>query len=287
MGDVACGATPMNDLSFKHRLAILLGVFALSVAGLLFVDPIPQDPAYHRFADARSCLGMANCGDVLSNVGFAAAGFLGLWFLIGRRGAKVFADRAEARPYVVFFAAIVMVGLGSAYYHGAPGNDRLFWDRLPMTVAFMALFAAIIADRLGGGRGDGLGDGLGDGVGGGKGTGWLLPLLVMLGVLSLVYWDWTEAAGRGDLRFYGLVQFYPLAAIPLICWLFPAARYSRGGGLVLVVMWYALAKLLEHFDAPIFDLLGGTVSGHSLKHLASAVAAWAALRMVLRGTRTP
>ncbi len=268
----------MNDLSFKHRLAILAGVFALFLAGLLFVDPIPQDPAYHSFADARSCLGIANCGDVLSNVGFAAAGFLGLWFLMGRRGGKVFAERAEARPYVVFFAAVVMVALGSAYYHAAPGNGRLFWDRLPMTVAFMALFAAIIADRLGGG--------LGGGPGGGKGAGWLLPLLVVLGVLSLLYWDWTEAAGRGDLRFYGLVQFYPLVAIPLICWLFPAARYSRGGGLVRVVAWYALAKLLEHFDGQIFDLLGGTVSGHSLKHLASAVAAWAVLRMVLGGART-
>ncbi|MBT4608495.1 MAG: hypothetical protein HOC05_00550 [Gemmatimonadetes bacterium] len=143
---------------------------------------------------------------------------------------------------------------------------HLFWDRLPMTIAFMALFYAILADRVGGIA---------------ERYRWLLPLLVAAGFASLLYWDWTESLGRGDLRFYALVQFYPMLALPVICWLFSKARYTGGGYLIWVIFWYAAAKGLEHFDGEVFALLGHTVSGHSLKHLASAMATFMLWRMVV------
>jgi hypothetical protein len=36
---------------------------------------------------------------------------------------------------------------------------------------------------------------------------------------------------------------------------------------------YGLAKVFEFFDHGTFDLLGETVSGHTLKHLSAAAAA--------------
>ena len=112
-------------------------------------------------------------------------------------------------------------------------------------------------------------------------VGRLLPVLIGLGVLSLVYWAWTEASGSGDLRFYGFVQFYPMIALPVVCWLFPERRYVAGTYLLWVIAWYGLSKVLELFDRQVFDLLGGVVSGHTLKHLAAAGATLVVLRMLV------
>lgn len=255
----------MARLSRTQRILILLGMFAVTLAGGFFVSPIPQDPAYHRFSDTRALFGVPNFGDVVSNAGFAIVGLFGLWSVLGPRRRAIFDNGADALPYLVFFFGVGLVCAGSSYYHLVPDTDRLFWDRLPMTFAFMALFAAVVADR----------------IDRSFGIRWLLPLLIALGVASLLYWDRTEALGRGDLRWYGLVQFYPMVALPLICWLFPDARYTGKGYLPWVIAWYGLAKLLEYFDAETLALCGGAVSGHSLKHLAAAMATFVVLRMIL------
>jgi hypothetical protein len=208
---------------------------------------------------------VANFGNVTSNVGFVIVGGLGLAAIFGRKHRDIFARPLDAWPYGVFFLAVVLVGAGSAYYHAGPDSDRLVWDRLPMTVAFMSLFAAFIADR----------------IHRRAGIVYMLPALILLGILSLVYWQWTEAQGQGDLRFYGLVQFYPMIALPMICWLFPQSRYTSGKYLAWVIGWYAVAKVPEVFDAGVFWLLGNSISGHGLKHLLSAAATYAILRMLV------
>ena len=257
----------MQHLSFTHRVAILVGLFVATVAGVLFVDPVPQDPAFHLFADTRAWLGIPNFMDVLSNAGFTVVGLAGLVVVLGRGGRAVFVETWHRLPHGVFFLGVALVAAGAAYYHLDPNNETLFWDRLPITVAFMALFAAVIADR----------------VHARAGVKGLLPVLVVAGVLSLLYWSWTESMGRGDLRFYGLVQFYPIVALPVVCLLFPGGRYTGGRYLLQVVAWYALAKLMEHTDTEVFAWLGGTVSGHTLKHIAATVATFVVLRRVLAG----
>lgn len=262
----------MSGLKFSHRVGILVAMFVVSVAGMMMVAPIAQDPAYHLFADSRPLFGIANFGDVMSNLGFAVVGVVGVWSTCGPRRHDLFDAAHHGWPYQTFFVGVGLVCLGSSYYHLAPGNAPLLWDRLPMTVAFMALFYAILADRV-----DGVAERL----------CWLLPVMVAAGFASLLYWQWTEGLGRGDLRFYALVQFYPMIALPVICWLFPRARYTGGGYLIWIIAWYAAAKVLEHFDGEIFALLGHTVSGHSLKHLASAVATFMLWRMVVSSGRRP
>jgi hypothetical protein len=250
-------------------IGILALTAVMALVATLFVPPIAQDPAYHDLADRRSLLGIANFGDVTSNAGFLVVGLLGLRFLAGRPGTALLPSALDRWPYAVFFAGVATVAVGSGYYHLAPSNDTLLWDRLPMTAAFMALFAAFVADRIARRVGAAI----------------LLPVLLALGVASVVYWHVTEAAGHGDLRFYALVQFYPMLAIPLMCWLFPG-RHTSGRSVVYILLWYGLAKLCEHFDAHIYDLLAHTLSGHSLKHLFAALAVYMVLSMLRHADRS-
>ena len=260
---------PIIHLSFWQRVSILIGLVVVGLIGLLALDPIPQDPSYHLFADTRSFFGIPNFNDVTSNAGFALVGALGIFTVAGGRRSKIFVQPPDGWPYAVFFIGVALISLGSAYYHWAPSNDRLLWDRLPMSVAFMAFSSAIIADR----------------IHAKAGNTWLLLILVVLGLLSLVYWNWSESLGQGDLRFYGFVQFYPIILLPVVCWLFPEHRYTAGRSIAWAIAWYGLSKVLEHFDSEVFDLLGRTISGHTLKHLAAAVATFVVLRMLLSGDR--
>jgi hypothetical protein len=243
----------------------LIGLLVAGLLGLLFIDPIPQDPVYHLFADARSFFGIPNFNDVASNTGFAIVGVIGLFVIAGAKRRSIFIQRPDALPYFAFFAGVALVSIGSAYYHLAPSSERLFWDRLPMSIAFMAFCAAIFADR----------------IHNKAGNSWVLVLLVALGMLSLVYWQVTESQGHGDLRFYGFVQFYPVMLLPIVLWLFPVSRYTSGRYLGWVIAWYALSKVMEYYDNDVFDLLGHTVSGHTLKHLAAASGAFVVLPMLL------
>jgi len=252
------------NLTFRQRVAILIGLLAISLAGVLFMEPIRQDLGYHLFADSRGFLGIPNFNDVVSNAGFALVGARGILAVVGVDRHAIFVQRADARPYVIFFVGVALVSLGSGYYHWAPSNERLLWDRLPMSVAFMAFSSAIIADRIDTRAGNTR----------------LLPILIVLGLASLFYWDYTERLGHGDLRFYAFVQFYPVVALPVILWLFREYRYVTGRYIAWVFAWYGLSKVLEHFDKQVFGILGYTISGHTLKHLAAAVSALVVLRML-------
>ena len=240
---------------------VLLGVAAAAVAAVCALPRIPQDPAYHRFADARVVGGAANGWAVLSNLPFVLVGLWGLrQVLVAPTGpSSPFIESRERWPYVLFFAGVALTGAGSAYYHWAPDNARLVWDRLPMTVGFMALLAAMLAERVS----------VTAGV-------VLLPALLLVGAGSVGYWYAGELAGAGDLRPYALVQFTPAVLIPLMLWLFPA-RYTHGGHLIGVIAIYGASKLFEALDGPIYSV-GHVLSGHTLKHLTAALAAWWLLR---------
>jgi len=242
--------------------AWLLGAVAAgAVAAMFWIAPIPQDPAYHDFADRRFLCGTANFWNVVSNLSFVLIGAFGLARL---RSLPAGAPRL---PYLVFCAGIVFVGLGSAYYHYAPSTPALVWDRLPMTVAFMALFAMVLGDRVS----ERLGAQL------------LWPLIAG-GVASIGYWYWTELQGRGDLRVYGLVQFLPMVLIPLML-------LTGKGRLSSPWLWgtlgtYALSKVAEYYDRGIYAA-GSLLSGHSIKHLLASLAVLWVVVAVLRFRPSP
>jgi hypothetical protein len=225
----------------RHSLAFLLGLAAVSMLALLFVPPIPQPQAYHQFADQRTLFGIPNFWNVISNLPFVLVGALGLKFL--RRDLSA----------GVFFLGVFLTGFSSSYYHWQPNDAGLFWDRLPMTFAFMAILANVIEERIDARVGRAL----------------LWPL-VALGVVSLLVWLKFD-----DLRLYGWVQFFPCVALPLIFVLLPP-KYTGTAYWFVGAGFYVLAKLLEHFDAAIYSALQ-VMSGHALKHVAAACACAAIL----------
>jgi hypothetical protein len=218
-------------------------------------------PGYHDFVDNRPIFSIPNGLDVLSNLPFVIVGILGVMWLSGRSSDSSFIERRERLPYLVFFAGVALTGLGSSWYHLAPGNGRLSWDLLPMSCSFMSMVAAVIMERIS------LKVGL----------RMFIPLLAF-GIASVVYWYLTEARGHGDYRFYLFVQFFPPILLAMIIALFPP-RYTATNYLVVAFILFVVAKLFEPFDKQIYAFTG-LVSGHSLKHLTAGLSCYWILRML-------
>jgi hypothetical protein len=232
-----------NDIN-KPTLPLLafFGLMAASLAAMLLLSPIPQDPSYHEFADQRTILGIPNFWNVVSNLPFLVVGALGL------RG---FRDNPAT---VVFFLGVFLTGIGSSYYHWNPNDETLFWDRLPMTLSFAAILALVVEER----------------VSARVGAILLWPGLAV-GIFSLLLWHWT-----GDLRLYFWVQFFPGLAVILLFLLCPP-KYTGAYYWIAAGALYALAKVFEFTDHAIYSV-GNLLSGHTFKHLAASAACFAILR---------
>jgi hypothetical protein len=238
-----------------RRLALLVVTLACLVAAIA-LPAMPQPSSYHVFADGRTLSGVENFFNVVSNLPFLVAGAWGLALIF--RGGGRFRDARERLPYRVFFLGALLTGFGSAYYHLAPDNMRLVWDRLPMTLGFAGLVAAAAGERL-------------DPA---LGRRALWPLLAV-GMVTVMYWYASERAGAGNVVPYGLYQAWSVLVIVLLIAWFPATRYSHGRYLAWAALWYGLAKMFETFDLQIYRLLGDVVSGHSIKHLLAALGVFA------------
>ncbi len=249
------GAAPMN-----RRTRWIIGLTALALIAAFVLPAVHQPLEYHDFADHRHVFGVDNFLDVVSNAGFLVFGLSGLFIVASGRGN--FALPAERWPYAVFFTGLTLTALGSAYYHLAPDNETLFWDRLPMTIAFMGLVASQIVDRINVRAGLAL----------------LLPML-LLGAASVIYWRISERMGAGNVLPYAILQGYSVLILLLLT-MFSPSRYTRGSDIYWVFGWYVLSKLLETFDGEVLAL-AHVVSGHTLKHLAAALAGCAVCIMLL------
>lgn len=247
-------------LSARSGVWVFLGLAVLIAVVALLIPRMDLPPSYHHFADQRSWLGIPNFGDVLSNLAFLVSGLCGLTFLSREASSNQFGDPRERWPYAILFLGLLLTAFGSAYYHWAPSDARLVWDRLPMTIVFMPLVAALITERINPKLGL-----------------YLLPFLTALGIVSVIHWHGTVQRGAGDLRFYGAVQVY--AVLTLLAALLLPARYSRGSDLLVIAGFYAFAKICEMADRQIYSV-GHIISGHTLKHLAAGLAGFWILRML-------
>jgi len=217
---------------------------ALYLAGMLILalaayGPIAQLVNYHAFADQRVLYGLPHAGDVLSNLAFLAAAVYGARRMLGQRPV----NPAQA----VFVAALALTAAGSAFYHLAPDNARLLWDRLPIALACAALLAGALADAS-------------------PRLKLALPILVAFGISSVLWWCVT-----GDLRPYLLIQGAPLLLIPALQWQ-TGAPVARRTAFVIAIVLYVLAKMFELADGQVMDALA-LISGHTIKHLLAAGAA--------------
>lgn len=229
----------------RNARAIATALVALAALGMVVHGPIPQLEHYHEFADTRSWHGIPHAADVLSNLAFA---FVAAWALprVLDRSAPLGGARAG---YIVFVVALATTAIGSSYYHWAPDDARLVWDRLPIALACAGLLAAIHARAY---------------PQAAHGA-WLFALCAFAAA-SVAWWSVTA-----DLRPYLLLQAAALVVIPLWQAAAGAPRHERIGFAAAIGL-YVVAKAVELADAPILAATG-FVSGHTLKHLLAAAAA--------------
>lgn len=220
----------------------------------MWLPPVTQSPLYHAFADGRTLYGVPNFWNVFSNVPLLLTALYGCKALASR---TAFIDSWERVAYLVLLFATAGVGLGSAYYHWHPDDERLFWDRLPMTIVFTSMVAATIGER----------------VSSQAGKRWLFPV-ILLGCASVVDWRWS-----GDLRLYGLVQFGAMLALPVMIVRYPP-RYTHDRGAWYMGLFYLFAKVLELFDRQIATVMA--TGGHPWKHLFAAAAMFCYVDAVVR-----
>jgi ceramidase len=235
----------------KTGFNLILIITLLSIIALLYQDRVAQDINYHNFSDLRTIFSIPNFWNVLSNLPFLIVGFLGLYKLFVKKNLQIINEMKTA--YALLFFGVFLVAFGSGYYHLTPNNQTLVWDRLPMTIAFMAMFAIIIAEFIS--------------IRVGKTLLW--PLLIA-GVASVVYWHFTELRGLGDLRFYAFVQFFPMLVMPVILLCFKS-RFTHLNAYWVLFVSYALAKVFELFDQSVYGFLDFAFSGHSIKHIVPAL----------------
>ena len=259
---------PLKVSPWRIAAALLPGLVA-AVFFILKTDPLPQDLSYHDFADTRVLMGIPHAGDVLTNLAFVIVGVAGLWSLAQQKLImRSFIDGRERRLFQWLFMGVFLTGLGSGCYHLEPDNYSLVWDRLPMAISFMSIFAIMITERIK----------LSLGIA-------LLGPLIAIGIASVLFWIWTEHMGQGDLRWYLVVQFYPMLTIAFML-LFLPTRYTHGNDYWGLFILYATAKVMEVLDHEIYNLTQGLISGHNLKHLfAAAAAAWILRMLWLRRPR--
>jgi hypothetical protein len=234
----------------RAALVLALAAFAVNVFSR---PPIPQDAGYHRMADTRTLLGIANGLNVVSNVPFAFVGAAGL-AVVFRTRAGIERDRVLRGPYAAAFAGTALTALGSAYYHLAPDNARLVWDRLPMSCVCAGLVTVVLAECVSA-----------------RAARRLFGPALASAVTSVAYWRWSELHAAGDLRPYVLVQYGSLVAIALMLALF-RGRLRGERYLIAGLFAYVAAKAFETADAFVFAITRHAVSGHTIKHLIAAAA---------------
>ena len=223
--------------------SLLASLVIISLLCLLIIEPIPQDLAYHIFADTRTLLGVNNFFDVASNLPFFFSGLLGLFAIYKHWGIT------SSWSWLILFLSVLLVAFGSSYYHLNPQNETLTWDRLPMAIGFMALFVIVLTDYVNP-----------------QLEKWLLFPLCLLGIASVVYWHMTD-----DLRMYAWVQFVSLALLLIIIIIYKS-KHLQTKYLAYAVFFYTLSKIFEYFDKQIYQLLDHVLSGHTIKHLFAAIA---------------
>lgn len=214
----------------------------------------------HPFVDARAWWGIPNTLDVVSNLPLLIAG---LWGLMARRSANVSALPASTRlGLAVFFWGLVLTSAGSAVYHWVPESATLVLDRLGVAVTFAGALSLAMAERVGD----------------------QMARNTLVGVLLTGCLSATMPLTHGNVLPWVVVQFGGMA---LMAWaaLRKPLPASLGVSLGALLAWYALAKALEMGDASVFHATGGLISGHSLKHLVAALAAWPVIRAMRQNPR--
>jgi hypothetical protein len=237
-------------MSFLRTLIVIFAVYALGAA-LQVVHPSAQAATYHHFADCRALGPIQNAANVLSNLAILVAGLLDLGWVLTRRQTQ----HPQTCGMAVAALGLILTAAGSSYYHWAPSDATLIWDRLPITIVFGGILSMLWTSVTG------------------KSAGWTQTLLVTgASAGSVLYW-----AQFGSLWPYAVLQFGGMLALAVLT-LLRKVDTPRAWG--FVIGWYIVAKIFEMYDFQIWLLTGNLVAGHAIKHVASGLAGLALLGVV-------
>lgn len=235
---------------------LLLSSFILQSKGLL------QTPEhYHHFIDNRKLLGIQNLMDVVSNILFFIVSIYTAWSLNknNTQGSLFKNLKTNQLNVNIVLTGCMLVGFGSAFYHLAPSDHRLMWDRLPMTIVFSGIVShAITHLNL-------------------LPKNWSITKMscsyLALSLFSVVLWYVGTLINQNWIGLYSFVQF---GGIILLLYLAGSAYSLKDNTYLKMIMkvigLYIVAKVAEHYDHQIFDFTYNIISGHSIKHMVSALA---------------
>lgn len=228
----------------------LAGVLVLYVLARLAFGPVPQPASYHLLADERILAGaVPHAGDVLTNLAILAAGLLAIAL-----HPRMSLSPGERPVALMLIAGTFLTAAGSAYYHWAPSNATLVWDRLPMMLTIPPALVLVLADRLDPRFARAA----------------FLPFVVFA-TASVVWWATSGTIGREDVLLYLMVRILmPLTVLVLV--VFKPSRYTASGWLIAAIVCEGMAFFFERFDYQTYAATGGIASGHNLKHVTVGVA---------------
>lgn len=246
----ARGPATLSRLSGAET-GLLLGAAAL-LALALFGPVLPASAHQHDFADQRTLWGIPCALDVLSNLAFALAGAWGWWVL--RRVPPGALDATSRALAALFFGGLLCTAAGSALYHWQPQDAGLVWDRLGMVLPFAGLLGLAASSRVS------------------ARAGWAAAGAVLAaGPLAVGAWAWG-----GNLLPWAVVQLGGMLVVFALAWL-PRRAGTLALNLGAVIALYGAAKLFEAADHAVFEATQQWLSGHSIKHVLAAAAAWPVL----------
>lgn len=239
----------------------LLVFVALLAACAVLLPALPQAAHYHLFADDRTLWGIPYAMDVLTNLPLLIAGLAIAWRL-----AVLVRSSHEPLPLWGWLMALAALGfmltaVASSLYHWQPNDAGVTWDRLAMAVIFAAVIGLAVGQICDAPTAAGM-----------------ALLTLAAGAVALWVWrfngnftPWIVVQGGGMLLLLAIAlvpRHSPLRqAVPLL-------------PLGALIVWYSLAKLAEWGDHSVFAWSAGLLSGHSLKHVLAALAAWPLLQML-------
>lgn len=236
-----------QTLSTAWRERALLAAWLALVLAAVLLPALAQTAGYHAFADHGAWLGVPHAGDVLSNLPFAAFGLVGFWRL-WQLPPRTLGNGHRAALHVLF-GGLVLTALGSGFYHWQPDDAGLVLDRLGIAVALAGLLGLAAAEHVSG-----------------RAAGILALGTLAAGALAVQAWQhtgnltpWVVCQAGGALLIAGMACLRAVPGALRVRW-------------ALVLLAYGLAKVFELSDHAIHELTAHTVSGHTLKHLAAALA---------------
>lgn len=220
----------------------------ISIITIIALSPLTQSQLYHNFAEQRILFNIPHFGDVLSNLSFVVVGILLLWQSKTWQYTELYKGQYSLFKFLAYGS--ILLGLGSGYYHWAPVDITLAWDRATMILGFGVIFYdsclrynifSVNKPLIG------------------------VSITTILFLCTIIFWLVTSR-----LEPYVFVQFFTM----FILVVFAIKNYKEipSKHLFNMFVWYALAKLFENQDKTIFSYTNELISGHTLKHIAYAIA---------------